>query len=351
MKGYIYHITNNKNNKKYIGLTTEIHKRFSSHKTMLKSNSHHSKKLQNDYNTYGMSAFNFSYIEYDLDDINVLCKLEKEEILKYDSFINGYNGNPGGASYIPRIHRLKDEDALDILFSINNFKNKTKILADYYDVDRHTISGIKQMTGWMHVRKKYENLSKQEFNKLKEKVIEKYNFSEEDFCKDFEHKNKRKLNKEECLAICSIAKHHKSIGKSIAEALNISHTSIHRIIRGETYKEFYQAFKKLDDEQTRDISEYFYDEWNLEEIFNKRDAHQLKNGKRLTQDEICYVGCAREFLQITYQKIADKFGYNESSIRDMYKGRSYVEKMNYYNSLSENERKSYINDTNIFFNL
>lgn len=351
MKGYLYHITNLKNNKKYIGISINVESRWKNHKNMLKNGNHHSKKLQSDWNSFDKNIFDFSYVEIEFENIIDFGNIEREEIAKYDSFINGYNGNAGGVYYLPGSHKIPDEEALFILFAITNFKNKVKVLAEYYEVERHTISDIKMHNYWENIRKKYENLSKQEFNELKEQVKEKYNFSEEDFCKNFEHENRRKLNKQECLAICSIAKYHKNIGKSIAEALNISHTSIHRIIRGETYKEFYQAFKKLDDEQTRDISEYFYDEWNLEEIFNKRDAHQLKNGKRLTQDEICYVGCAREFLQITYQKIADKFGYNESSIRDMYKGRSYVEKMNYYNSLSENERKSYINDTNIFFNL
>ena len=55
----IYKITNNINNKFYIGSSKNITKRFKEHKWRLKNNKHPNNKLQNSWNKYGEENFKF----------------------------------------------------------------------------------------------------------------------------------------------------------------------------------------------------------------------------------------------------------------------------------------------------
>lgn len=78
----IYRITNVLNNKNYIGSSINISARISSHKLTLKNKKHHNVHLQNSYNKYGNTVFEFAVIEY--------CK--EEELLKKEEYhINKYN--------------------------------------------------------------------------------------------------------------------------------------------------------------------------------------------------------------------------------------------------------------------
>lgn len=59
----IYKITNLKNNKCYIGSSSNISKRFTNHKWSLSKNKHPNKHLQNAFNKYGKDIFIFKLIE------------------------------------------------------------------------------------------------------------------------------------------------------------------------------------------------------------------------------------------------------------------------------------------------
>lgn len=48
----------------YIGCSVDIFSRWQSHYTDLKMNKHHSPKLQNFYNDFGLSKINFRVLEY-----------------------------------------------------------------------------------------------------------------------------------------------------------------------------------------------------------------------------------------------------------------------------------------------
>jgi group I intron endonuclease len=67
MVGYLYHITSKTTGKKYIGITSDIVRRFRRHKTELNNNTHHSPKLQNAWNYYGADDFVFSYVEIEIN--------------------------------------------------------------------------------------------------------------------------------------------------------------------------------------------------------------------------------------------------------------------------------------------
>ena len=101
MVGFIYKYENRINHKVYIGQTTDLINRKSSHRykaTFVKS------KFYNAVRKYGWDNFEFSIlsqIEADTFEhlTSLLDKLESEYIIQYDSFNKGYNSTTGGHSY------------------------------------------------------------------------------------------------------------------------------------------------------------------------------------------------------------------------------------------------------------
>lgn len=64
----VYKILCVKNKKFYIGGSVNIKRRWKEHKLMLNKNIHHTKHLQNAWNKYGESAFEFTIIEHTTED-------------------------------------------------------------------------------------------------------------------------------------------------------------------------------------------------------------------------------------------------------------------------------------------
>ena len=94
----VYCIENILNDKKYIGISRDIRRRWSEHKSDLKSHTHVNQYLQNAWDKYGESNFKFYIIE--LCDENSLSDLECYYIKLYKtlSHENGYNLTAGGES-------------------------------------------------------------------------------------------------------------------------------------------------------------------------------------------------------------------------------------------------------------
>lgn len=88
----IYHILNRKNGKEYVGSAVDFYARIWLHKKQLRSNCHHSIKLQRAWNKYGESCFIFEMIEK--CDSDQLIALEQVWIDKKDAYRNGYNSRP-----------------------------------------------------------------------------------------------------------------------------------------------------------------------------------------------------------------------------------------------------------------
>lgn len=87
-KSGVYSITCKTNNRKYIGSSTRIIKRWYSHKSELKHNKHKNKLLQEDYNLYGISNFIFETIEF--VTVNLTDK-ERYWITELKTDVEGYN--------------------------------------------------------------------------------------------------------------------------------------------------------------------------------------------------------------------------------------------------------------------
>ena len=82
----IYKILNTRNKKFYIGSAKSLYYRKATHFTNLSKNKHHNKPLQNSYNKYGKSCFDFIVLEY----CEIDCLIEKEQHY-IDTFKPHYN--------------------------------------------------------------------------------------------------------------------------------------------------------------------------------------------------------------------------------------------------------------------
>lgn len=104
---YVYKITNNINNKIYIGITNNYKKRWSNEK----SNPKDPKKQQvitQAIAKYGKENFTFELLYSNLN-IEMACKMEQELIEKFNSLVpNGYNVDKGG-KYHPNFKSLYGE--------------------------------------------------------------------------------------------------------------------------------------------------------------------------------------------------------------------------------------------------
>lgn len=94
---WVYKITNLVNNKCYIGITTNLEKRWASHKKAI-NYPYIKQPLYNAMRKYGISNFKFEVIVDNIDDKNILGELERKYILEYNSHISqsGYNLSWGG---------------------------------------------------------------------------------------------------------------------------------------------------------------------------------------------------------------------------------------------------------------
>ena len=92
---YIYKITNDVNDKVYIGKTTKsIETRFNEHKRERKRNRCKSRPIYQAMNKYGFNKFHIDVVEE--CSIDKLDERESFWINEYNSFANGYNFTTGG---------------------------------------------------------------------------------------------------------------------------------------------------------------------------------------------------------------------------------------------------------------
>lgn len=165
--GYIYCITNLKNNKKYIGKTIySITKRFQEHCRDSKKERVEKRPLYEAMNKYGIENFVIEQLlECDNEELN---SYEILFIEKFNTYKNGYNATKGGDG--------------TILF---NYK---KIIDDYTSSETATIVEIARLHKCSidtvsHVLDMY-NIPKHDQSSLRSKKIEQWDL-EDNYCQTF----------------------------------------------------------------------------------------------------------------------------------------------------------------------
>ena len=109
--GLIYCISNDINNKKYIGQTTQtLEKRWKEHCQSIYNHKTEKRPLYSAMLKYGIEHFMINVIEDNIDN-SILSEREQYWIKYYDSFKNGYNATIGGDGR--RIPRVIEQYSLD----------------------------------------------------------------------------------------------------------------------------------------------------------------------------------------------------------------------------------------------
>ena len=138
--GYIYKITNNINNKVYIGQTVKsLQKRFTQHKNNSNKEYFSQIVLYKAFNKYGIENFTFEGIEEVPNE--QLDEREKYWIEYYNSYLEGYNSTLGG-----RLVQLYNWDIDEIIELYHQLKSARKV-AKQIGCDHSTIDHILNING------------------------------------------------------------------------------------------------------------------------------------------------------------------------------------------------------------
>lgn len=117
--GFVYKITNDINNKVYIGITTNtLQNRWKQHLITRWQNKTEKRPLYAAMNKYGVEHFSISLVE-EVDN-KLLAQREQFWIQQYDSYFHGYNATLGGDGTHTRIIEQYDlqGNLLNIFYSI-----------------------------------------------------------------------------------------------------------------------------------------------------------------------------------------------------------------------------------------
>lgn len=153
----IYSITNTITGEMYIGQSLSIHKRWNNHLEQLELNSHHSDKLQESYNKYGISAFGFKVLELmPISHCQIKCCKTKDKLFnillcvresyymkKYNTLNNGFNTERSICSTILQYadSLIKNNLLNDSIYyrDIYNFINGSNVNNDISLIDKEQL--------------------------------------------------------------------------------------------------------------------------------------------------------------------------------------------------------------------
>lgn len=111
----IYAIIHVESGKLYIGSASNIYSRWRTHKSELRRGLHHSPHLQNAWNKYGESAFQFTVIEACLKDAVILCSREQHWLDKYRGKLMNCAKNADPCYGVPQTPEQKSASRLRML--------------------------------------------------------------------------------------------------------------------------------------------------------------------------------------------------------------------------------------------
>lgn len=163
----IYRIYNILNNKSYIGSSNSLYKRINGHINSLIKNCHHSAKLQNSFNKYGIDNFKTEVLL--VCEIQELLIQEKHYIDKYDSVNNGFNilTNPERPSHV----FTKDQKSyLKTIGKINAVKHRKSLLKRLEIARKSMKENPVKIDWWIGRKHKSESKLKMQISAIKRGV-------------------------------------------------------------------------------------------------------------------------------------------------------------------------------------
>ena len=330
MKGYIYHITNKKNNKKYIGQTINYEIRKNTHLRNLRNGKHHSEKLQRAWNKYGEDSFEFSVQEVEISTIEELYYLEIEEIKKFNSYFDGYNMTIGGEGSVRKHFSFEDYCFIRIgNLTFEAMYNKT---AKYFNVDITVIADIINNKTYLDYLEQYEQLSPEVLNLFKEKFIRVFNIDINNPPKILNKKKVDDMILRDCLCILQ---HYDRIGKALEEKWGYAKGSMSALRRRARYPKAWELFEELSEEEVKKIADEQFVNWEMQKIYLNRQTKQGGSEKAysLTKEDYYYAFYLQEHGK-SYTEVATLLGVKPATVKDWFNGRSRKKEKTEYKNLS-----------------
>ena len=235
----IYMVVNLINNKKYIGQSKNIKKRFQSHHLVdykNKNNCNYNTKFYQALRKYGID--NFEVIILKLCEEKELDDLEIKYIKEFDTFKNGYNSTEGGQFWSPNIHseeielkRQKTREQNKSLMSENHPRAKLTN-QQVWDIRQRYINGESIREIYQDFKDLYSN--QQTFKRivLGQTYVTVGNIPNKE---QVRHTN-AKLTDVQVKEIRSCYKKGVVSYRELGEKYGLSENSIAAIIKRETYK-------------------------------------------------------------------------------------------------------------------
>jgi arabinose-5-phosphate isomerase len=218
----IYSIKNLINNKRYIGQSKNIFRRWNEHLNDIYANKHRNKYLENSFYKYGFENFEFEILEK--SEETSLDELEIQYIDRFKTHSEGYNLNKGGNNRENNNKKIiiydRNGDFVKIYNSIKEVSEKLNIgREDISDILRNK-NGRKSLKGHMfrYYTEDYPNKIKP-YKNLKYKKIDCFDLNG-NFIATFDRI------------------------KRAAEILNLDKTSISRCVNGKVKRVGNYTFKK-----------------------------------------------------------------------------------------------------------
>ena len=186
--GIIYCFTNKINQKKYIGQTINPEQRYNAHKSNYKNikNKEYNSLLHRAFRKYGFNNFTYEVLVKNIDDINILNKLEIYYIKHFNTKIpNGYNIESGGKnSSKPKTleHRkkeiwgqakLNEQEIIELRKAYANKESPTKIYNEKYKDRIHYNSFLNIWSGRRYSLIMPEVFEKGRHTKLTKEIVKK----------------------------------------------------------------------------------------------------------------------------------------------------------------------------------
>ena len=256
MVGYVYRITNIQTQKKYVGITEDFERRKRKHIKELKNNTHHSPKLQNAWNYWGESNFEWTVREVQINQYDDLYDIEIEEIKKYDSYNDGYNCNSGGRISDWK-QKVRNEDIVKFLciqWKYGDGYGKT--CEQIFGWSKGTASAAKRKIRFVDANILFEKLTEEEKNQIATNTFEEYEINKKAL--------KRQLTQGGCEKAYQLTQDDfnfafaaQSLGYSytpVANYLGVKPATVKDWFNGRSRKKEKEQFNKLTDVQKSQLT-------------------------------------------------------------------------------------------------
>ena len=264
---HIYKIENKLNQNLYIGITTNPQIRKNRHFNYLRQNKHPNSHLQSAFNKYGEENFFFEILEsFESNNEEDAYKKEAEYIEKFDTYLNGYNGNRGSKAHNGAPGRFTQEEIFQILACNHFYKRSGRVISEYFNCPNSTINNITYRRNYKNDCDIFDKKDEEEKQIILEDFFENSNIREQ-LGSIGKHKN-RKFSFEDIVILWISHDYNIPFTKQsiLRNILNTSNTNINggidRIYIKKSYSDYTERYEQLSLTEKNKILQLYIEKYN-----------------------------------------------------------------------------------------